>query len=367
MKVGLLTAAMSCGGDEATTTPTRVSVASIAITASAPAIELNTTMQLTATLKDAVGNTLSGRSVSWTSSNPAVATVSSQGLVTGAGTGTSTITATSEYMTGTTQVTVLAPPIVTGISDPISFVSRCPTSDPAYDAIRRDFELRSDGLLITATPTCTEPYTTMQLTDELLALQTLRTVYYMSKGTAGKLPWTPLALYEWVKSEVAGIDLQTQLSSGTGDWERTVTSCCEIINGRKYVTTARQSAEGLAFLRNWYWTAEWVTMFAHVARHADGPAHVHGCPIFPLATDPLACDLTYDPAQMSSFGIQYWLYAAWGTGLLNVGIACLPPDTARAYAMQAFAISASLPPRFVNNAPPAPAVTPPYGGLCHAP
>src|SRR5207249_8864821 len=41
------------------------------------------TVQLTTTLKDAAGNVLSGRSVTWASGTPAVATESSTGLVTG--------------------------------------------------------------------------------------------------------------------------------------------------------------------------------------------------------------------------------------------------------------------------------------------
>src|SRR5881409_3811657 len=76
-------------------------------TASVPAGQ---TVQLTATLKDANGNTLTGRTVTWSSDNTAVATVSGSGLVSGVVAGAATITATSEAKTGTLAITVTAPP-----------------------------------------------------------------------------------------------------------------------------------------------------------------------------------------------------------------------------------------------------------------
>jgi uncharacterized protein YjdB len=68
---------------------------------------------LTATLKDANGNTLSGRVVTWSSSNPAMATVSASGAVTGSAAGTVTITATSEGKSGTATVTIIEAPVTT--------------------------------------------------------------------------------------------------------------------------------------------------------------------------------------------------------------------------------------------------------------
>lgn len=62
------------------------------------------TQQLTVTLRDASGTVLTGRPITYTSSAPAVATVSSTGLVTQVTAGVATITATSEGRTGTIQV-----------------------------------------------------------------------------------------------------------------------------------------------------------------------------------------------------------------------------------------------------------------------
>jgi hypothetical protein len=69
-------------------------------------LSVGVSQQLTATLKSSGGHTLGGRSVSWSSSNSAVATVSQDGVVTGAGAGTATISATSEGRSGSATVTV---------------------------------------------------------------------------------------------------------------------------------------------------------------------------------------------------------------------------------------------------------------------
>src|SRR5262249_38668434 len=54
---------------------------------------------------------LAGRVVTWGSSDPTVATVSSSGLVTGVAAGTATITATSEGKNGTSTITVTKIPV----------------------------------------------------------------------------------------------------------------------------------------------------------------------------------------------------------------------------------------------------------------
>jgi hypothetical protein len=64
------------------------------------------TTQLSATVKDAGGATMSGATVTWATSDAAVATVSDAGLVTSVANGTATITATSESVSTTATVTV---------------------------------------------------------------------------------------------------------------------------------------------------------------------------------------------------------------------------------------------------------------------
>ena len=104
----------------ASVTVTPAPVASVEVSPVSATVEVGTTLQLTATAKDAVGNVLSGRAISWSSSNSAVATVSSSGLVTGVFTGTATIAATSEGISGTATVTVTPEPVASVEVNPLS-------------------------------------------------------------------------------------------------------------------------------------------------------------------------------------------------------------------------------------------------------
>ncbi|HVH10525.1 MAG TPA: Ig-like domain-containing protein [Gemmatimonadales bacterium] len=89
-----------------------VPVASVTVSPTTASVAVGATVQLAATTKDSAGNVLTGRVITWTSSNPALATVSGTGLVTGVGAGSDIITATSEGKAGTAAVTVTA---VTGM------------------------------------------------------------------------------------------------------------------------------------------------------------------------------------------------------------------------------------------------------------
>lgn len=85
-------------------------VASVGISPPTASVGVGTTLQLNTTLRDAANNVLTDRTVTWTSSNSAIASVgTSTGIVTGvAAGGPVTITATSEGMSGTAQITVTA-------------------------------------------------------------------------------------------------------------------------------------------------------------------------------------------------------------------------------------------------------------------
>lgn len=67
------------------------------------------TLQLSATIKDQNGATMAGRTLSWSSSNPAFATVTGTGLVIGVAAGGATITATVEGKSGTSVLTITDP------------------------------------------------------------------------------------------------------------------------------------------------------------------------------------------------------------------------------------------------------------------
>jgi alpha-tubulin suppressor-like RCC1 family protein len=87
-------------------------VAHIEIDPPTGSIAPGTTLQLTATLRSAGGDVLTGRAVTWTSSAAAVASVSNNGLVTGlVPGGPVTITAASETVSGEAQIMVTAPAV----------------------------------------------------------------------------------------------------------------------------------------------------------------------------------------------------------------------------------------------------------------
>jgi uncharacterized protein YjdB len=91
-------------------TVTNAPVASVTVAPTAPTLSLTgtTTVTMTATPMDAASNPLSGRTVTWSSDNPAVATVDlNTGVVTAVSQGTANIIATCETVPGTTIVTVL--------------------------------------------------------------------------------------------------------------------------------------------------------------------------------------------------------------------------------------------------------------------
>lgn len=113
------TLTVSCGSSSEPPPP----VATVTLTPADDTVRVGETAQLTSTTKDANGNALSGRVVTWVSGNPGVASVSQTGLVTGVSDGTATITATSESKTATAAIrvfgpcsTALAPPITVGQS-----------------------------------------------------------------------------------------------------------------------------------------------------------------------------------------------------------------------------------------------------------
>ena len=99
-------------------TVTAVPVASVAVTPASAGVQVGQTAQFTATLQDANGNTLSGRVVTWASSNTGVASVSGGGLATAKAAGTATITATSEGKSGTSTVTVTSVPVASVTVNP---------------------------------------------------------------------------------------------------------------------------------------------------------------------------------------------------------------------------------------------------------
>ena len=99
--------------------------ASLSITSGGQSVfEVLQTLQLTATVRDSSGATLTGQSVRWASSDTTVASVSTTGVVTGKSPGSVSITATCDGTQATISLTV-APPIAE------VFVGEAPPGDLA--------------------------------------------------------------------------------------------------------------------------------------------------------------------------------------------------------------------------------------------
>lgn len=82
-----------------------VPVQSVTVTPGSASLVTQGKSQLNATLRDATGK-ITNRSITWTSSNAAVATVDANGLVTGVGAGSASVTASSEGVSDAAAITV---------------------------------------------------------------------------------------------------------------------------------------------------------------------------------------------------------------------------------------------------------------------
>src|SRR2546427_2758396 len=93
-------------------------VAAVTVTPPTATIGVGQTAQYLAITRDAFGNPLGGRTVTWSSSNPAVATVNGAGQATGVAVGAATLTATSEGKSGTAAITVATVPVASVTGSP---------------------------------------------------------------------------------------------------------------------------------------------------------------------------------------------------------------------------------------------------------
>jgi uncharacterized protein YjdB len=136
----VITVAVTGTGLSATSTVTvvPVPVASVDVAPPLDTIIVGQAVQLTATPKDASGNALAGRTVTWDGSDDNVATVSSNGKVTALSPGTMTASATSEGKTGTSTIVVIAPPVASIALSPTTQSVVVGQTTPAFTAVTKD-------------------------------------------------------------------------------------------------------------------------------------------------------------------------------------------------------------------------------------
>jgi hypothetical protein len=106
--VGLLVSGCSRSGD-VLRPPTRAAIAFIGVSPGAMLLTIGQTRQMTAVLRDADGNLLTGRTVVWSIDAPTVASISAAGQLVAVGHGYVTITATSEGKSSSVAATIVQP------------------------------------------------------------------------------------------------------------------------------------------------------------------------------------------------------------------------------------------------------------------
>lgn len=104
--IGVLGILAGCGDSSGPPAPAAVILNPSAVVFT----DLGQTEHMSATVQDATGTTIEGARVSWSTSNPAVATVSAAGVVTAAGVGSADITASAGGVAGVADITVAQTP-----------------------------------------------------------------------------------------------------------------------------------------------------------------------------------------------------------------------------------------------------------------
>lgn len=107
--IATITATSEGQADSARITVVPIPVAAVTVNVPGPPVQVGGTGFVTAGVADRNGQPLRNRPVTWESADPQVATVDQRGLITGIDTGTVTITAASEGVSGTGTVRVGSP------------------------------------------------------------------------------------------------------------------------------------------------------------------------------------------------------------------------------------------------------------------
>lgn len=207
-----------------------------------------------------------------------------------------------------------------GIKDIGKFLDLCPESDPATVKISDDFVFRRNGVLLNTNIPCQSPMSHMELNenDDLMRLiQAFRVIYYMEQGAKQSYPWTDLTLYDWMKSQIVGVNLDTDTNESY---------CCVEYSGEngKYIVIKSQQAlytdddktdyekDSLRnSIRSASDTISVIGLLAHEVRHVEGPGHIN-----------VIYDRDFDLSNIGSYGVHWWMHNLFFTKQIDVGLGC---------------------------------------------
>jgi len=147
--LGALGWTMACSSDSSTESHVHA-VASMTVTPEVDTTIVGQAVQFSVTAKCHCGDTLTDRTITWQSSNPAVALVSQTGLVTGVSVGRAELVASSAGREARVTIDVVAPAALSLSFDTVWFDARAGESDPPPDsvAITNGGELELTGLSV---------------------------------------------------------------------------------------------------------------------------------------------------------------------------------------------------------------------------
>jgi hypothetical protein len=172
---------------------------------------------------------------------------------------------------------------------------------------------------------------TMRQREEFIAVQSLRTIYYMdAQGDTGcPYPWTQgRSFYKWMISEEGGIDIRDNVANS---------ECCDAEAQKAAIIVKLPDPMTEANLDispdNFTWTgiSNTIALISHETRHEPIPPNANTYSFLHVGCCPAganACDQTYsESSNITTFGTQYWLFRAWLSGQVNVGYGCQPDPT----------------------------------------
>jgi hypothetical protein len=165
-------------------------VNSITVAPPSASISIGGTQSFTATMRDAAGNIITGRTATWATSNGAIATINQAGVALGVAPGSVRVDATSGGVTGSANLSVANPiPLVTTGTATVVRVTAtlAGTVNPNGNSTQAFFEWGSSSTLAGAISTSAQGIgsgnSVVSVTETLLSLLPSTTYYYRVVAT----------------------------------------------------------------------------------------------------------------------------------------------------------------------------------------